>query len=110
MNSTAPYSEWLTPGDVSSFAEIPPGEGAVVRMGVQKIAAFKDSLGRVHMCSAVCPHLSGIVRWNSAEKTWDCPCHGSRFDRTGKVINGPAATGLKEIADSSVREGESASA
>jgi glycine/D-amino acid oxidase-like deaminating enzyme/nitrite reductase/ring-hydroxylating ferredoxin subunit len=109
-SSTAPYSEWLTPGDVSSISDIPPGEGAVIRAGVQKIAAFKDSLGRVHMCSAVCPHLNGIVHWNSAEKTWDCPCHGSRFDRTGKVINGPAATGLREIADSSVREGESASA
>jgi glycine/D-amino acid oxidase-like deaminating enzyme/nitrite reductase/ring-hydroxylating ferredoxin subunit len=110
VNSTAPYSDWLTSGDVTSIADIPNGEGAVVRMGVQKVAAFKDSLGRVHMCSAVCPHLNGIVRWNSAEKTWDCPCHGSRFDRTGKVINGPAPTGLKEIADTSIREGESASA
>jgi Rieske Fe-S protein len=110
VSSTAPYREWVTPGDVSSLADIPAGEGAVIRAGVQKIAAYKDSFGRPHLYSAVCPHLSGIVRWNSAEKTWDCPCHGSRFDRMGKVINGPAATGLKEVADSSVREGESASA
>jgi Rieske Fe-S protein len=48
----------------------------------------------LYQCSAVCPHLGGIVHWNSAEKTWDCPCHGSRFDPCGKVLNGPANTGL----------------
>jgi Rieske Fe-S protein len=90
--------------------EIAKGEGAVVREGLQKIAVFKDSFGRCHRYSAVCPHLNGIVRWNGAEKTWDCPCHGSRFDKTGNLINGPATTGLREIADSSVQQGESASA
>lgn len=110
VQSTTPYTDWVDGGDVSSPQEIPKGEGAVIRMGLQKIACYKDSLGHVHRYSAVCPHLNGIVRWNSAEKTWDCPCHGSRFDKTGNVINGPAAKGLAEIADSSVREGESASA
>lgn len=110
VNSTAPYSDWLSPGDVASFSDILPGEGAIVRDGLQKIAAFKDSLGRLHLCSAVCPHLKGIVRWNSAEKTWDCPCHGSRFDRTGKVILGPATTGLAEIATTLTSEQQSASA
>jgi glycine/D-amino acid oxidase-like deaminating enzyme/nitrite reductase/ring-hydroxylating ferredoxin subunit len=110
VHSTAPYGDWLSPGDVSSIQEIKLGEGAVIRNGLQKLAVYKDSFGRVHMCSAVCPHLNGIVRWNSVEKTWDCPCHGSRFDRTGKVINGPSATGLREVVDTSIKEGESASA
>ncbi|MGZ3693267.1 MAG: FAD-dependent oxidoreductase [Bdellovibrionota bacterium] len=110
VQSTAPYTDWVDGGDLRSMAEIPKGEGAVLREGLQKIATYKDSFGRCHRYSAVCPHLNGIVRWNSAEKTWDCPCHGSRFDKMGNVINGPAATGLREIADSSVREGESASA
>jgi glycine/D-amino acid oxidase-like deaminating enzyme/nitrite reductase/ring-hydroxylating ferredoxin subunit len=103
LNSTTPYSDWLSPGDVNSVQDIPRGEGAVVRDGLQKIAAFKDSLGRLQLCSAACPHLNGIVRWNSAEKTWDCPCHGSRFDRSGKVINGPAQTGLAQIVDSALK-------
>ena len=108
--STAPYSDWVKPGDVSSIDDIPKGEGAVIRDGLQKVAVFRDSFGRPHCYSAVCPHLNGIVHWNSAEKTWDCPCHGSRFDKFGNVINGPAATGLREIADNTVSEGESASA
>lgn len=104
FHSTTPYGDWLSPGDVVSLKDIPTGEGAIIREGLHKIAAYKDSFGRVHMCSAVCPHLNGIVRWNTMEKTWDCPCHGSRFDRLGKVLNGPAATGLREIVDPSVRE------
>ncbi|MGE3263280.1 MAG: FAD-dependent oxidoreductase [Bacteriovoracia bacterium] len=110
MQSTVPYSDWIDGGDVSSPQDIPKCEGAVIREGLQKIAVYKDSFGRIHRYSAVCPHLNGIVRWNSAEKTWDCPCHGSRFDKMGNVINGPATIGLLEIADSSIQEGESASA
>lgn len=108
--STAPYADWARPGDVGSIQEIPKGEGAILRDGLQKIAVYRDSIGRPHCYSAVCPHLGGIVRWNGAEKTWDCPCHGSRFDKMGNVLNGPAATGLTEIAGSTVQEGESASA
>jgi glycine/D-amino acid oxidase-like deaminating enzyme/nitrite reductase/ring-hydroxylating ferredoxin subunit len=96
---TAPYADWVTTGDVSSVEEIPAGEGAILREGVQKLAVYKDGHGRPHFFSAVCPHMSGIVRWNTVEKTWDCPCHGSRFDRLGHVLNGPAATGLAAIAD-----------
>jgi len=108
--STAPYADWVRAGDVKSVQEIPAGEGAVIREGVGKVAVYVDHHQRPHYFSAVCPHLSGIVRWNSMEKTWDCPCHGSRFDRMGGVINGPAATGLKEIADNTVQEGNIASA
>lgn len=108
--STAPYADWVSGGDVASMDEIPAGEGAVLRDGAQKIAVYRDHQSRVHCFSAVCPHLSGIVRWNGVEKTWDCPCHGSRFDRMGHVINGPATVGLRAIADNTVREADAASA
>jgi glycine/D-amino acid oxidase-like deaminating enzyme/nitrite reductase/ring-hydroxylating ferredoxin subunit len=89
-NSTAPYSDWFSDGDLKDAHQIEAGEGAVLREGLRKIAVYKDEMNRLYACSAMCPHLGGVVRWNSAEKTWDCPCHGSRFDRFGQVINGPA--------------------
>ena len=106
VSSAKPYGDWLAEGDVADTFEIPAGEGAVVRDGLRKIAAFKDEHGRLHSCSAVCPHLGGIVRWNGAEKTWDCPCHGSRFDRYGQVINGPAVSALASIDDPREISGE----
>lgn len=97
--STAPYSDWILPGDVDSTDQIQPGEGAVLREGLRKVACYRDLTGGLHTFSATCTHLGGVVRWNSAEKTWDCPCHGSRFDKLGEVINGPAVTGLSPVAD-----------
>jgi Rieske Fe-S protein len=76
------------------------GEGAVLRDGLKKLAIYKDENGRVHKMSAVCPHLGCIVDWNTTEKTWDCPCHGSRFDALGKVFQGPANSDLEAAADS----------
>jgi nitrite reductase/ring-hydroxylating ferredoxin subunit len=108
--STAYYADWFTPGDVESIDNIPSGEGAILRDGVQKIAVYRDDRGRPHFFSASCPHRNGVVRWNAAEKTWDCPCHGSRFDRLGHVLNGPATTGLRAIADDLGDETECASA
>jgi Rieske Fe-S protein len=64
---------------------------------LNKIAAYRDEHGVLHCFSAVCPHLKGLVHWNEAESTWDCPCHGSRFSRTGKVLNGPAIKGLTPV-------------
>jgi Rieske Fe-S protein len=84
------YGDWLTPGDVNSTAQIEAGQGAVVRHGLTKMAVYRDEQGVCHERSAICTHLGGIVHWNDAEKTWDCPCHGSRFDRLGGVIGGPA--------------------
>ncbi|MDQ3365992.1 MAG: FAD-dependent oxidoreductase [Myxococcota bacterium] len=95
--SSAPYTDWLRGGDVSSFDDIPRGEGAVVRKGLHLVAAFRDEAGVCHMRSATCTHLRGVVHWNTGEKTWDCPCHGSRFDAYGRVLNGPAPTDLAEI-------------
>ena len=93
-NVAAQYKEWVTAGDVSSPDEIAKDSGAVIRHGAGKVAVYRDATGALHEYSAVCPHLGCIVAWNGAEKTWDCPCHGSRFDKFGEVINGPANRGL----------------
>jgi len=97
LNVAAQYADWATKGDVDGLSDIPPGSGAVIRKGTKKIAVYRDEQGNIHQRSAVCPHLYCIVDWNSAERTWDCPCHGSRFDPYGSVINGPAITPLPEV-------------
>ncbi len=89
------YCDVVTPGDVKSPDEVKPGTGAIMRKGVKKIALYRDDAGTLHAKSAVCPHLGCIVRWNDGEKSWDCPCHGSRFTCTGDVVNGPSPVGLK---------------
>ncbi len=99
FDSIAPYSDWFVPGNIKTTEEITPGEGAILRQGLKKLACYKDTFGNMHVFSATCPHLGGIVRWNSSEKTWDCPCHGSRFHRYGEVINGPAPHGLQPLAE-----------
>jgi glycine/D-amino acid oxidase-like deaminating enzyme/nitrite reductase/ring-hydroxylating ferredoxin subunit len=93
-NTAVQYADWLRPC-AHSADEIPAGSGAVVRHGPRLLAVYRDPAGTVHERSAVCPHLGGVVTWNDAEKTWDCPCHGSRFDATGRVIAGPARTDLE---------------
>jgi glycine/D-amino acid oxidase-like deaminating enzyme/nitrite reductase/ring-hydroxylating ferredoxin subunit len=95
LNVAAQYASYMTPGEVSSADEIVPNTGAVIREGLSKIAVFRDEAGELHRRSAVCPHLGCIVGWNASASTWDCPCHGSRFDRYGTVINGPAKDDLK---------------
>jgi glycine/D-amino acid oxidase-like deaminating enzyme/nitrite reductase/ring-hydroxylating ferredoxin subunit len=97
LNLAVQYGDWLTSGDVDSPAQIKPGEGAVIRHGLMKTAVYRDEQGDCHECSAICPHLGGIVHWNDAEKTWDCPCHGSRFDRLGGVLGGPANRDLGAV-------------
>ncbi len=89
------YASWLTGGDVSSTDQIRPGCGAIVRSGLSKLAVYRDDGGTVHSCSAKCPHLGAVVRWNDTEKTWDCPAHGSRFGPRGEVMQGPANTPLE---------------
>ena len=96
-HSTMPYTDWLRGGDVSSLDAIRPGEGAVLRRGLRLIAAYRDAAGQCHLRSATCPHLRGVVSWNPVEQTWDCPCHGSRFDAYGRVLNGPATTDLPSL-------------
>jgi glycine/D-amino acid oxidase-like deaminating enzyme/nitrite reductase/ring-hydroxylating ferredoxin subunit len=96
LNVAAQYLDYVTPGQASAD-EIPRGEGRVVRRGLHKIACYRDESGTLHERSAVCTHLRCIVDWNPAEKSWDCPCHGSRFDPLGKVLNGPAIEPLPPV-------------
>lgn len=97
MNTGMQYADWLNPADVKSVSDIQPGTGAVLREGMKPVAVYKNEYGHVQRLSAVCPHLGGIVNWNTVENSWDCPCHGSRFDASGKVLNGPAISDLKPI-------------
>jgi len=83
--------------ETASAEDLAPGEGAIVQKGVHKIAAYRDEDGKLSECSATCTHLGCVVQWNTAEKTFDCPCHGSRFTGEGQVITGPALTNLKKI-------------
>lgn len=94
INVAAQYEDYLSGGDVASAEEIAQGEGAIIRRGISKLAVYRDEQGTLHERSAVCPHLGCIVSWNSLEKTWNCPCHGSIFDRYGRVISGPANSNL----------------
>jgi Rieske Fe-S protein len=75
--------------------KLQPGEGKLGTQGLDKIAAYREESGDLHQVSAVCPHLGCIVAWNAAEKSWDCPCHGSRFDVDGKILHGPAVKPLE---------------
>lgn len=98
LNVAAQYVDLLTGGEVGSVEEIAAGAGAIVRRGAFKIAAYRDEGGKLYERSAVCTHLGCVVGWNDTEKSWDCPCHGSRFDcKDGHVLNGPANSALAEV-------------
>ncbi|HTH50599.1 MAG TPA: FAD-dependent oxidoreductase [Pyrinomonadaceae bacterium] len=92
--STVPYKDWVTGGDIDSVDDLKPGEGGILRDGLSKIACYRDDEGKLHKRSAVCTHMGCIVRFNSLERTWDCPCHGSRFSTNGDPINAPAIAPL----------------
>ncbi len=79
---------------MDAVAALAPGEGCVVDGAGGRLAVYRSPVGHLSACSAVCTHLGCIVGWNTAEKTWDCPCHGSRYDPYGEVINGPATQPL----------------
>jgi len=91
------FAEYVAPGEVASFDEIKPGNGAIVRYGLKKVAAYRDEKGDLHARSAACTHLGCHLHWNSFETCWDCPCHGSQFDVDGAVLNGPATHPLEEV-------------
>jgi glycine/D-amino acid oxidase-like deaminating enzyme/nitrite reductase/ring-hydroxylating ferredoxin subunit len=87
-------SDRLHPPEVKSTDDIAPGQGKTVRLNGERLAVYRDVTGKLSACSAVCTHLGCHVRFNQAEKTWDCPCHGSRFSTDGEVLDGPAVRGL----------------
>ena len=96
-NTLAQYGDWVKGGDVDSPRQIPPGEGAILRKGEKKIAIYCDDKGNLYPLSAACTHLGCVVSWNAVEKSWDCPCHGSRFGVNGEVLHGPAAQPLNAV-------------
>lgn len=98
-NVAAQYREWLAPKPKPDIHAVHRGEGVVFRDGLRLVAAYKNTSGHFEFMSAACPHLGGVVHWNSVEKSWDCPCHGSRFDCHGKVVEGPAVQDLKPLDD-----------
>jgi glycine/D-amino acid oxidase-like deaminating enzyme/nitrite reductase/ring-hydroxylating ferredoxin subunit len=81
--------------ETRSVADLAQGEAAVLTEGDHRVAAYRDPAGAVHAVSAVCTHMGCTVTWNTAETTWDCPCHGSRFTCDGEVIQGPAVKDLE---------------
>ena len=97
LNVAAQYTELVTPGEVAAVRNVKRGRGAVLRQGLTKLAVYRDNQGVLDPHSAICPHLGCVVQWNSGEKTWDCPCHGSRYHRDGHVVNGPANRGLASV-------------
>jgi glycine/D-amino acid oxidase-like deaminating enzyme/nitrite reductase/ring-hydroxylating ferredoxin subunit len=97
VNTAAQYADWLRSGDVRSPDDIAPGQGAIVRRGLHLVAVYRDEAGACHERSAACTHLGGRVHWNAGEKTWDCPCHGARYDAMGRVVNGPALHDLAVV-------------
>jgi glycine/D-amino acid oxidase-like deaminating enzyme/nitrite reductase/ring-hydroxylating ferredoxin subunit len=82
---------------LESLSDLSKEEGKVVKYQDQKLAIYKDGTGKLCALHPVCPHAGCIVQWNNAEKSWDCPCHGARYDTTGKLLTGPATSDLKQI-------------
>jgi glycine/D-amino acid oxidase-like deaminating enzyme/nitrite reductase/ring-hydroxylating ferredoxin subunit len=82
---------------VTALAELAPGDAMLADWEGNKVALYKDESGKVHALDPVCPHAKCLVEWNNAEKSWDCPCHGSRFGTNGALLTGPATKGLTQI-------------
>ena len=87
---------------ITSLAEINNGEGKVVKYEDESYAIFKENNGKVHLLKSTCPHAKCEVRWNNAELSWDCPCHGSRFGVNGEVLTAPSVKGLMKINEKSL--------
>jgi Rieske Fe-S protein len=83
--------------EAKSLRAVKRGQGKVIERDGAKVAAYRDPSGAVTLRSAICTHMGCVVGWNTAERTWDCPCHGSRFKPTGCVISGPAEAPLAEV-------------
>jgi Rieske Fe-S protein len=83
--------------DRGGAESVAPGEGKVLMIGGQRVACHRTNDGALIKVSAVCTHMGCLVRWNGAESTWDCPCHGSRFTPDGLVLGGPAETALEKL-------------
>jgi Rieske Fe-S protein len=87
----------VTKGDATPVSALGKSEAKVLQLGGEKAAVYRDDEGVVHAVSAVCTHMGCLVEWESGERVWHCPCHGSRFDPDGKVLQGPAKRPLKGV-------------
>ncbi len=97
LNVAGQYGKWLSLSPKPDIEDLRLNEGRIFRDGMAMVAVYKNQAGVAHYMSAACPHLGGVVSWNNVEKSWDCPCHGSRFDCYGKVLEGPALHDLKPL-------------
>jgi glycine/D-amino acid oxidase-like deaminating enzyme/nitrite reductase/ring-hydroxylating ferredoxin subunit len=97
FNVARQYLDWGRPAAGRESGHLAKNSGCVIQRGVQKVAVYRDAEGALHELSAICPHLGCIVRWNETEHTWDCPCHGSRYEATGAALNGPTSRGLSPL-------------
>jgi Rieske Fe-S protein len=77
--------------------ELLPGQGKILQVNGQKAGVYKDGQGQLHMVDSTCTHLGCEVKWNDAEKTWDCPCHGSRYTYEGDIVEGPTVKPLARL-------------
>ena len=97
LNMAGQYADWISKGEIDSADELQNDDGGIISSGLRKFAVYKDQQGELHVFNATCTHLGCVVQWNGDEKSFDCPCHGSRFSKEGKVINGPAISDLKTV-------------
>jgi Rieske Fe-S protein len=97
MSKGVGFAKDLIKGTITTdIDKIPNNSGAVVRLEGIPTAVYKNENGEIIKLSAFCTHMNCIVNWNDTEKTWDCPCHGSRFKKSGEVITGPAIKPLAQ--------------
>jgi Rieske Fe-S protein len=82
---------------LESLSDLAHGEAKVIRYDGQKVGIYKDEAGELHVVNPTCTHAKCTIGWNSSERSWDCPCHGARFDCDGNVITSPATEALKRI-------------
>ncbi|HEX2921673.1 MAG TPA: FAD-dependent oxidoreductase [Bacteroidales bacterium] len=91
--------DYLVKGSEKEFASVNIGEGKIVEVRGKKAATYRDESGNLQVVSAICPHMGCVVHWNKAERSWDCPCHGSRFAVNGTLLEGPAFNDLENALD-----------
>jgi Rieske Fe-S protein len=91
------FKKRFSNSEINGAVELAPGEARLVKYEGESVALYKDDNGKLHAIDPVCPHAKCMVDWNSAEKSWDCPCHGSRFSYNGGLLTGPARKGLDVV-------------
>ncbi len=91
------FGKRFSSSKIKELSDVAHGEARVVKYEGQSIALFKDEAGSLHAVNPACTHINCVVGWNTAEKTWECPCHGSRFSMDGEMLTAPARKDLEKI-------------